>query len=349
MVAIYSAMLFEDGTLYRFALERQRALPPHAGHAGWTCPGSPTGCSATARTCANRWTRWCARRWRTAASRTARCTARATSGCATRWRRSPRRPPADRAGPGAALGVALRQVQRPASASTGCSRGSPAKAKIPQVKGRRSYTHGRAGAGRSTHPHSLSGNEAGNFATDRQARAQADADRQAPRCAPDGAAQSPQHAHRPALHHRHRRPHQRRGPHGRRGRGRGAPADRPRHRPRRRLRAQGGPADLRRRGIVRRLGVLDAAEIPPTYGTDPDMVQGIIAGGHEALVRSQEGAEDHPEDGAAAIDERTSARTTSCWALRRRAPRPTCTARCGARASAAPARVSCCAPTRRKN
>ncbi len=57
-------------------------------------------------------------------------------------------------------------------------------------------------------------------------------------------------------------------------------------------------------GTSGRLGVLDAAEMPPTYGTDPDMVQGIIAGGYEALVRAQEGAEDFPEDGAAAVDER---------------------------------------------
>ncbi len=57
-------------------------------------------------------------------------------------------------------------------------------------------------------------------------------------------------------------------------------------------------------GTSGRLGVLDAAEMPPTYGTDPEMVQGIIAGGYAALVRAQEGAEDHPEDGAAAIDEK---------------------------------------------
>jgi len=56
-------------------------------------------------------------------------------------------------------------------------------------------------------------------------------------------------------------------------------------------------------GTSGRLGVLDAAEMPPTYGTDPAMVRGVIAGGFEALVRAQEGAEDHPEDGAAAIDE----------------------------------------------
>lgn len=57
-------------------------------------------------------------------------------------------------------------------------------------------------------------------------------------------------------------------------------------------------------GTSGRLGVLDAAEMPPTFGTDPEMVQGIIAGGYTALVRAQEGAEDSPEDGAAAIDER---------------------------------------------
>jgi len=48
-------------------------------------------------------------------------------------------------------------------------------------------------------------------------------------------------------------------------------------------------------GTSGRLGVLDASEMPPTYGTDPDMVQGIIAGGYKALTRSQEGAEDRLE------------------------------------------------------
>lgn len=57
-------------------------------------------------------------------------------------------------------------------------------------------------------------------------------------------------------------------------------------------------------GTSGRLGVLDSAEMPPTYGTDPRMVQGIIAGGLDALVVAQEGAEDRPADGAAAIDER---------------------------------------------
>jgi len=55
-------------------------------------------------------------------------------------------------------------------------------------------------------------------------------------------------------------------------------------------------------GTSGRLGVLDSAEMPPTYGTDPALVRGIIAGGHEALVRAQEGAEDHPADGAKAVD-----------------------------------------------
>jgi hypothetical protein len=57
-------------------------------------------------------------------------------------------------------------------------------------------------------------------------------------------------------------------------------------------------------GTSGRLGVLDASEMPPTYGTDPSLVQGVIAGGLAALVRAQEGAEDHPEAGAAAMDER---------------------------------------------
>ena len=56
-------------------------------------------------------------------------------------------------------------------------------------------------------------------------------------------------------------------------------------------------------GTSGRLGVLDAAEMPPTYGTDPSMVRGVIAGGYDALVRAREGAEDSPADGAAAMDE----------------------------------------------
>lgn len=55
-------------------------------------------------------------------------------------------------------------------------------------------------------------------------------------------------------------------------------------------------------GTSGRLGVLDAAECPPTYGTDPNLVQGIIAGGKEAMFRAQEGAEDKEENGANAIE-----------------------------------------------
>jgi len=55
-------------------------------------------------------------------------------------------------------------------------------------------------------------------------------------------------------------------------------------------------------GTSGRLGVLDASEMPPTYGTDPRMVQGIIAGGYEALLKAREGAEDREEEGAAAMD-----------------------------------------------
>ncbi len=52
-------------------------------------------------------------------------------------------------------------------------------------------------------------------------------------------------------------------------------------------------------GTSGRLGVLDAAECPPTFGTDPSLVQGIIAGGRETLVRSREGVEDDRDAGRA--------------------------------------------------
>ena len=55
-------------------------------------------------------------------------------------------------------------------------------------------------------------------------------------------------------------------------------------------------------GTSGRLGVLDAAECPPTFGTDPWMVQALIAGGAPALTRAQEGAEDRPADAARDLD-----------------------------------------------
>jgi len=57
-------------------------------------------------------------------------------------------------------------------------------------------------------------------------------------------------------------------------------------------------------GTSGRLGVLDAAECPPTFRSDPGQVVGLIAGGPEALVRSVEGAEDSREGGRAIVDER---------------------------------------------
>lgn len=54
-------------------------------------------------------------------------------------------------------------------------------------------------------------------------------------------------------------------------------------------------------GTSGRLGVLDASECPPTFGTDPAMVVGLIAGGDRALRTPIEGAEDDPAGGAAAL------------------------------------------------
>ena len=55
-------------------------------------------------------------------------------------------------------------------------------------------------------------------------------------------------------------------------------------------------------GTSGRLGVLDASECPPTFGSDPAMVRGLIAGGTGALVRAVEGAEDRSEEGERAMD-----------------------------------------------
>lgn len=56
-------------------------------------------------------------------------------------------------------------------------------------------------------------------------------------------------------------------------------------------------------GTSGRLGVLDASECPPTFGVEPTLVQGIIAGGYEALRKAVEGAEDYPESGAKDLEE----------------------------------------------
>lgn len=67
---------------------------------------------------------------------------------------------------------------------------------------------------------------------------------------------------------------------------------------------QGGRLFYVGAGTSGRLGVLDAAECPPTFCTPPELVQGILAGGEAALVKSSEALEDRPEDGAQAIRDR---------------------------------------------
>lgn len=56
-------------------------------------------------------------------------------------------------------------------------------------------------------------------------------------------------------------------------------------------------------GTSGRLGVLDAAECPPTFGTDPSVIQGFIAGGKEAMFVAQEGAEDEESNGEQAVED----------------------------------------------
>jgi N-acetylmuramic acid 6-phosphate etherase len=67
---------------------------------------------------------------------------------------------------------------------------------------------------------------------------------------------------------------------------------------------QGGRLFYVGAGTSGRLGVLDAAECPPTFCTPPELVQGILAGGAPALLKSSEALEDRPEDGAQAIRDR---------------------------------------------
>jgi N-acetylmuramic acid 6-phosphate etherase len=55
-------------------------------------------------------------------------------------------------------------------------------------------------------------------------------------------------------------------------------------------------------GTSGRLGVVESAEMPPTFGTNPDLVQAIMAGGKNALIRAKEGVEDNYEEGARAVN-----------------------------------------------
>ena len=59
--------------------------------------------------------------------------------------------------------------------------------------------------------------------------------------------------------------------------------------------ARGGRLFYLGAGTSGRLGILDASECPPTYGVEPELVQGVIAGGIPAIFKAQEGAEDNPE------------------------------------------------------
>ena len=54
-------------------------------------------------------------------------------------------------------------------------------------------------------------------------------------------------------------------------------------------------------GTSGRLGVLESAEMPPTFGTDTDIVQAIMAGGKGAILKAKEGSEDNYEEGARAV------------------------------------------------
>jgi N-acetylmuramic acid 6-phosphate etherase len=67
--------------------------------------------------------------------------------------------------------------------------------------------------------------------------------------------------------------------------------------------AAGGRVVLVGAGTSGRLAVLDAAELPPTFGVDPALVEGRIAGGDRALRRAVEGAEDDVEAGARVVDD----------------------------------------------
>jgi N-acetylmuramic acid 6-phosphate etherase len=62
--------------------------------------------------------------------------------------------------------------------------------------------------------------------------------------------------------------------------------------------AAGGRIVFLGAGTSGRLGILEAAECPPTFGTDPDRIRAVMAGGPGAVFRAVEGAEDRAPDGA---------------------------------------------------
>jgi len=66
---------------------------------------------------------------------------------------------------------------------------------------------------------------------------------------------------------------------------------------------QGGRIIYAGSGTSGRLGILDAVECPPTFGTDPEQIIGLIAGGPDAIFKAKEGAEDKESNGRKAVDE----------------------------------------------
>ncbi len=85
---------------------------------------------------------------------------------------------------------------------------------------------------------------------------------------------------------------------------------------------QGGRLFYIGAGTSGRLGVLDASECPPTYGTPPELVTGIIAGGYGALITAQEGSEDRCENAAKDLNkQKLSSKDVVCGiAASRRTP-----------------------------
>ena len=76
-------------------------------------------------------------------------------------------------------------------------------------------------------------------------------------------------------------------------------------------------------GTSGRMGLLDAAELPPTFGLDPDRVQALLAGGPAAFERAVEGAEDRGEEAAGSSAAAASAPGTPCSASRPAGAPPT--------------------------
>jgi N-acetylmuramic acid 6-phosphate etherase len=65
----------------------------------------------------------------------------------------------------------------------------------------------------------------------------------------------------------------------------------------------GGDVVFAGAGTSGRLGILEAAECPPTFGTDPERIRAVMAGGQHAVFEAQEGAEDRFEEGCASVDD----------------------------------------------